>query len=44
MINPEILEKSQEYITRKEACISLPDLFGTVKRHKSIVVRYLDLK
>lgn len=44
MINPEIVEKSQDFITRKEACISLPDLFGTVKRHKSIIVHYTDLK
>lgn len=44
MINPEIIEKSQETILWEEACISLPDVFGMVKRHKSIVVTYLDLK
>ncbi len=44
MINPEIIEKSQDIIIRKEACISLPDLVGTVKRHKAIVVQYTDLK
>ena len=44
MINPEIIEKSQDMILWREACISLPDILGTVKRHKSIIVRYLDTK
>jgi len=44
MINPEIIEKSQDMILWREACISLPDILGTVKRHKSITVRYLDTK
>jgi peptide deformylase len=34
MINPEIIEKSQESILREEACISLPDVLGKVKRYK----------
>lgn len=42
MINPEIIEKSQEMIVEEEACLSLPDLRGNVARHKKITVSYLD--
>lgn len=44
MINPEIKEVSQDKIIWEEACISLPDILGKVKRHKSITVEYLDIK
>lgn len=44
MINPEIKEVSQDMIIWEEACISLPDILGKVKRHKSITVEYLDIK
>jgi len=44
MINPKILEKSKEIILREEACISLPNCIGMVKRHQSITVEFLDLK
>lgn len=44
MINPEIIERSQDTIIGKEACISLPDILGSVKRYKAITVRYLDIK
>lgn len=43
MINPEIIEKSKEMLISDEACLSLPNLKGNVKRHKSIVVEYLDI-
>lgn len=43
MINPVIVEKSQETILSEEACLSVPGIIGTVKRHKLIVVEYLDL-
>ena len=43
MINPEIIEKSEKIITYEEACLSLPDLGGKVKRHENIVVKYTDL-
>ncbi len=42
MINPEILEKSQEMTVEEEACLSLPDLRGNVARHKKITVSYID--
>lgn len=42
MINPEILEQSQDMTVEEEACLSLPDLRGNVARHKKITVAYLD--
>lgn len=44
MINPKIVEKSKETILREEACISLPNCTGMVKRHQAITVEFLDLK
>lgn len=44
MINPVITEKSSDFIVFEEACISLPDILGKVRRHKSITVEYMDLK
>ena len=44
MINPKIMETSQEMAIDEEACISLPDVFGKVKRHKTILVTYTDIK
>jgi len=44
MINPKIIEKSKETILREEACISLPNCTGMVKRHHSITVEFIDLK
>ena len=44
MINPKILEKSNEMIVYEEACISLPDKTGNVKRHKIIIVEFTDIK
>jgi len=43
MINPIITEKSNEMIIEKEACLSVPDVIGYVKRHKSITVEYTDV-
>ncbi|NOZ45005.1 MAG: peptide deformylase [bacterium] len=44
MINPEILETSKETLIDEEACLSLPDIFGDVKRYQNIVVSYQDIK
>lgn len=44
MINPKIVEKSKETILREEACISLPNCTGMVRRHHTIIVEFLDLK
>lgn len=42
LINPEIIEKSEEKITWKEGCLSYPDFFAPVERHKVISVSFLD--
>lgn len=42
MINPVIIEKSREMNIDEEACLSLPEIFGKVKRHNMIIVEYLD--
>lgn len=43
IVNPEILEKSDEMIEDAEACFSVPGFQGTVVRHKSIRMRYTTL-
>lgn len=44
MINPKIIEKSKETILWEEACISLPNCTGMVKRHNAITVEFLDIQ
>lgn len=44
MINPKIVDKSKETILREEACISLPNCTGMVRRHKVINVEFMDTK
>lgn len=43
IINPEILEKRGDLETENEGCLSVPGIYGFVKRPSEIVVRYLDL-
>lgn len=42
MINPEIMERSEEYICNKEGCLSVPGERVDVERHERITVRYLN--
>jgi peptide deformylase len=42
LINPEITDRSEEQIEGREACLSIPDLFGDVPRHTRIRVEALD--
>jgi len=42
MINPEILEQSEELTVMEEGCLSLPDLRADVERSEKIKVRYMD--
>lgn len=42
MINPEIIESSEETDTKEEGCLSIPGIYEPVKRPTWIVVRYLD--
>ena len=44
MVNPVITDMSKEMITAEEACLSVPDVFGFVRRHKSVTVEFLDHK
>lgn len=39
LINPEIVEKSEETIEGEEGCLSLPGQWGVVKRPKTVVVK-----
>ena len=42
MVNPEILEHSEEKRKWEEACLSVPGLCGDVERWTRIVVKYQD--
>lgn len=44
MINPKILDRSKETTLDEEACLSLPDMSGDVRRNQTIIVEYQDLK
>lgn len=41
-INPEILKRSQGHAALEESCLSLPELFGVVKRSKWVKVKAQD--
>lgn len=43
LINPEIIEQSEEPHVYKEGCLSFPDQFADVERPASVRLRYLDL-
>lgn len=42
MVNPEILEESDETDTKDEGCLSIPGIYEPVKRPTWIVMKYLD--
>ena len=42
LINPEILEESEEQVTYSEGCLSIPGIYCDVVRPKSMKVRYYD--
>lgn len=44
MINPEILEASEEMAVKDEGCLSIPGIYESVKRPEWIIIRYLDEK
>ncbi len=44
LINPQIYDKSKDMIELWDDCMSFPDLFVRVARHKSCVVEYRDLQ
>jgi peptide deformylase len=43
-INPVIIKKSKEYVLELEGCLSFPGNYIPVKRHKTVVVEYTNLK
>jgi peptide deformylase len=43
MINPEVLRVSEDWATREEGCLSLPNQFAEVSRPAAVRVGYLDL-
>ena len=43
LVNPEIIERSEEEIVVWDACLSFLSIFMQVERHRSITVRYRDL-
>jgi peptide deformylase len=43
LINPEILRVSEEWATREEGCLSLPNQYADVSRPAMVRVSYSDL-
>lgn len=39
LINPEIIKKSKKIISMEEACLSVPEIVGLVKRNQKIVIK-----
>ena len=44
LVNPEIIERSEERITVWDACLSFLSIFMQVERHRRITIRYQDLR
>jgi peptide deformylase len=44
MINPEIIERSEDLAMNEEGCLSIPGKWDKVPRHKALTVKYLDRK
>jgi peptide deformylase len=42
VINPEIVETSEEMVEGVEACLSIPRMVGEVERHEALVMRGLN--
>lgn len=42
MVNPEIIEKSEEIKKASEGCLSVPNQYAPVERFASVTVSYLD--
>lgn len=44
VVNPQILEYSEDKVTETEGCLSFPDIYVSVLRSKEIKVKYQDIK
>ena len=42
LVNPEIISKSQNYLTYEEGCLSVPGQFAEIERPDKCHIRYLD--
>jgi peptide deformylase len=42
LINPELVEKSEEMAVSEEGCLSVPEIYDKVERHARVRVRALD--
>ena len=42
LINPELVEKSDEMVLGDEGCLSVPEIYDKVPRHARVTVRSLD--
>ncbi len=42
LINPEIMDESQDISVFQEGCLSFPDQFSDVERPEAVTIRYLD--
>jgi peptide deformylase len=42
LINPQIIQASTEMLVAEEGCLSVPQVFDKVERHKTVTVRALD--
>ena len=42
LVNPEIVERSEETAVAEEGCLSVPEQYADVTRPKRVKVRYLD--
>lgn len=38
-INPQIIKKSKNKVVLQEGCLSVPDLYGNIKRHEKVTIR-----
>ena len=42
MVNPKIIQKSEEMVCHNEGCLSIPREYADVIRHETVTVEYLD--
>lgn len=42
LVNPEIVEESQDISVFQEGCLSFPDQYSDVERPEQVIVKYLD--
>jgi len=43
LLNPEVVEASDEIMTNKEGCLSLPGVYIDVKRPKNVKIKFMDM-